>query len=124
MSVPGSNPIVIPLIPSNPNYRVTTTIGGDPYIFDVLWNVRDGAWYFDLLNPDETPIAYGLKIVIGTSIGRRIKHPLFQAGAFMAKDLSNQYLDAGLDDMGVRVQLRYYTVFDIMAAVRFNQGMG
>lgn len=124
MSVPTSQPVVIPLQPSTPWYRVTVTITGTPYHFDVRWNVRDHAWYFDVYESDETPIAYGLKIVLGTNIGRRVKHPLFAEGAFRAADLTGKHLDAGFDDIGTRVQLRYFTAYDIISAIATANGQG
>lgn len=119
-----SQPVVIPLEPSIPWYRITAALGETSYIFDVKWNARDAAWYFDLLEIDETPIAHGLKIVLGTLIGRRIKHPLFQQGVFAALDLTKQWRDAGFDDIGTRVQLRYYTAYAILAAARQVNGVG
>lgn len=108
-------PVEIPLVPSVPNYRRTTTIEDSTYIFDVRWNARESAWYFDLLEEDETPIRIGLKIVLGTFIGRTCHHPLFQAGAFIALDSSGENRDPGLDDLGfgARVALTYWTVEDL-----------
>lgn len=119
-----STPQVLPLQPSVPWYRMTVPINDTPYLFDVKWNARDQAWYFDLYEVDETPIAFGIKIVLGISLGRRVQHPLMQHGAFVARDLSNQWIDAGFDDMGTRVQLRYFTVYDIIAVARGLNGFG
>ena len=124
MGVPYQQPVIIPLVPSIPWYRITTQIADTPYIFDVRWNVRDAAWYFDLFEIDETPIASGIKIVLGVPLGRRIKHALMRCGAFVAKDISGKWKDAGLDDLGTRVQLRYYSALNIISAARRGVGMG
>jgi hypothetical protein len=118
-----SQPTVIPLTPSLPWYRVTVQIADTSYIFDVKWNARDVAWYFDLLELDETPIAKGVKIVLGTVLARRADHPLIKSGSFIAKDLSGQFQEAGFDDLGTRVQLIYFTVYDIFTVVRHANGL-
>ena len=94
---------ILPLQPSIPNYRVGIALEGVQYIFDVRWNGRDTAWYLDVLQEDETPIAHGLKLVLGASIGSGITNPNFPPGVFVCRDLSNEGLDAGLDDMGTRI---------------------
>lgn len=112
-----SHPQILPFVPSVPYYRFRTSIENVAYIFDVRWNVRDAAWYFDLLETDETPIALGVKIVLGMSLARRIKHPLFRNGTLVAIDTSGKLREPGLDDLGTRVQIRYYTVYDIIAVI-------
>jgi len=116
MGVSPSNPVGIPLVPSVPFYRIGVTLNDTRYLMDVRWNVRDSAWYMDLYESDETPIAYGLKLVIGVYIGRRVKHSLFQNGAFLVKSLDGSGLDMGFDDVGTRAELRYYTSYDLIAA--------
>lgn len=103
-------PEILPFVPGNANYRLATTLDGDPYILDVRWNGRDGAWYFDLLEEDETPIVHGLKIVLGGYIGRYVDHLLFKNGVFFAVDTSGQRLPPTLDDLGTRVQVYRFSV--------------
>lgn len=99
---------LLPLQPSIPNYRVGTALDGVQYILDVRWNGRDGAWYLDLLQEDETPIAHGLKLVLGAAIGSGITNPDFPPGVFVCRDLSGVGLDAGFDDIGTRVVVYYF----------------
>lgn len=104
----------LPFIPSVPSYRVSTTLSGVVYIFDVRWNTRDEAWYFDLLTEDETVIRHGIKIVLGTILAGRVSTRL-PRGAFIAADLSGFGRDAGLDDLGSRVNVYFYTLEEIRA---------
>jgi hypothetical protein len=66
---------------------------------------------------DETVVVLGLKLVLGTYIGRTCAHPLFSEGVFVAVDTTNQHAEAGLDDMGTRVEVWYYTADEIAAVV-------
>lgn len=118
-----STPQILPFIPSVPWYRMTVPLVGDAYHFDVKWNAQDKAWYFDILELNETTIATGIKIVLGTILARRVDHPLMKNGAFIAKDTTGNDHDAGLDDLGGRVQVYYYTVYDIIALVRKANGL-
>lgn len=101
-------PVQLPLEPSVPNYRVGCAIGGRQFIFDVRWNTRSEAWYVDILLEDETPLAHGLKIVLGANLGRRIVDTSRFLGMLSVVDTSGEGRDAGLDDLGTRVQVWFF----------------
>lgn len=101
--------LLIPFRPSIGRYRFITVIGGDQYIFRVRWNTRDAAWYFNLLEYDETPILEGVKVVLGTYLGRRSNHPLLLNGVFVARSNATVHKDPGLDDLGASVNVLYFT---------------
>lgn len=107
----------VPFQPSIGNYRFGCAIAGAQYIFDVRWNARDnggaGAWYFDVSEIDETSIIRGVKVVLGTYLGRSSKHHLFSDGVFVAADLSGQQKEPGFDDLGVRVSIVYIPVLEL-----------
>lgn len=109
--------LVLPFIASNGNYQFETYIGDKPYVFDVRWNERDEAWYFDLSENDGRAIASGLKIVVGTHIGRTSRHELFSRGVFVAVDTEGNHRDATYDDLGTRVEVRYYPIEALAAAI-------
>lgn len=108
--------LILPFIPSDPHYDFETTIEDVPYSFEVRWNERDLAWYFDISESDGTAVARGLKIVIGSYPGRYSTHELFQRGVFSIIDTSGEYEDAAFDDLGTRVQVRYYTTEGLVTA--------
>ena len=106
-------PVQLPLDSVDPFYRVGITLNDTPYLFDVHWNGRDGAWYFDLLDVTEDPIRCGIKIVLGIPLGFRSTDPRFPPGALYAEDLSGQGTDATIDDLGSRVVVYYYTIAEL-----------
>lgn len=114
-------PQVIPFTHSIEHYQFTTVIEGDPYRFEVRWNERDQAWYFDLSEIDGTSILRGVKIVLGCFLGRTSSHPLLAAGGFVAQDATRSGLDAGFGDLGRRIVVAYLTGLEIMAAYAVNE---
>ena len=108
-------PQVLPLVPSVPNYRVATALDGVSYILDVRWNARDAAWYLDISDANGDLIRAGLKVVLGTLIGARGADSRLPDGVLFAGDSTGAGLDAGLDDMGVRVFVYFYSRAEIAA---------
>lgn len=105
---------IIPFRPSLAAYRMTVPLdNATPYIFDVRWNAREGAWYFDMSEEDETPIVRGVKIVLGMYLGRRSTHPFFSAGCIMARDSSGAWREAGFDDITTRVEVARYRITEM-----------
>lgn len=104
----------IPLQPSIGAYRVSATLMGTPYWFDVRWDATEAAWFFDIRELDETPIALGLKLVLGAFIGRHVPHVLFRRGVLAAYDSSGDQREAGFDDAGTRVVLKYIPGTDVL----------
>lgn len=105
----------IPFEANEPRYQFRTVLSGSTYTFDVHWNERDGAWYFDLLTEDEVMIIAGVKIVLGMAIGRRSADPAYPIGLFRVVDTSGQNLDATFYDLGTRVQVLWLTEEDLEA---------
>jgi hypothetical protein len=110
----------IPFEPSIPFYRFSTAVENTEYFFDVRWNGRDRAWYFDISTINEIVVASGLKIVLGTFIGRTTEHELFRNGVFVAWDTSDQGLDATFDDLNTRVLVYWLSIEEVLA-MRINR---
>lgn len=109
----------IPVQQSTPNYRVRTSLPSPgasdvAYLIDFRWNVRDLAWFMDVYDVNEIPIRTGIKVVVGTYIGRASTLAPFKDGVFLASDTSGATLDAGFDDFGTRVRLSYIQSFDLL----------
>lgn len=104
---------------TDPHREFTTVIDGETYVIEQRWNARAdnerGAWYFDLFTEDRTPIFRGVKIVLGTFLGRHAYRRLPRPGVFVAIDTSRQHREATLDDLGTRVIVRYFSEFDLAA---------
>ncbi len=109
-------PEIVPMVSGGlAHYQIDTTLGGRPFTLVFRWNGRDGAWYMDVLRTDQTAIAHGLKLVMGTFIGSR-SADADMPGVFVVRDSSQTYVDAGFDDIGYtdegqaqRVQLYFLT---------------
>lgn len=120
--------LVLPLRPSIGSYRFDTDIDGATYVFDVEWNSRDnidratgkpmGAWYFHVYEQNLTRIACSIKIVLGTYLGRRVNHRLFRRGVFTAVDTTNSGRDAGFDDLGTRVIVKWIPTVRVLSILR------
>ena len=78
-------------------------------MIDLRWNTRDAAWYMDLLEEDETPIVMGKKIVLGVAIGARSALASFPPGLIVAGDLSGFGSEPGIDDLGDRVRVYFFS---------------
>lgn len=101
--------IILPVIPSIPHYTFETVIDDVGYEFEMRWNGRDSAWYMSIFDSDNIVIILNAKVVLGAYIGRRANNNLMYHGAFVAIDTTKQGRDAGLDDLGTRVEIRYYS---------------
>ena len=118
-------PTLIPFVPSLANYTFSTSLEGIMYTFVVRWNQRDAAWYFDLLDASDTPIASGIKIVLGCYLGstRSYVQP-FRSGVFVVNDTSGAGRDAGFDDLGARITVSRYTLDEVFAATVPTKKLG
>lgn len=109
---------VVPFRPGVPQQRLDITLAGVSYVMITHWNARDNAYYIDVLEADETPVAYGIKVVLGVVLGRRYTHEFFNSGerGLIAVDLSNTGRECGVDELGGRVQIWYLTEVDMRLA--------
>lgn len=107
----------LPFQPSIPSYDFVTTLEGRPLIWIPRWNGRDLAWYLDIEEIDETRIVSGVKIVLGAFLGRESPHIMFRRGVLVAVDTSGQKKDAGYDDLGTRVLVKYIPGLDLVRRI-------
>jgi len=99
----------LPFQPAIPAYRFSTSMAGNVYLFDVRWNARDDAWYFDMSDDQNVPIVSGVKIVLGILLGGRSRDPRFPDGAMFAMDLTGKGEEAKLEDLGIRLVVLHIT---------------
>jgi hypothetical protein len=109
----------IGFVPSDGNYRINQALtladGTKTYTFDVRWNTRANAWYFDMYDPDGIIMVAGVKVVLNTPLGRRSAHPFFSNNAIIAIDSAVPRRDPGFDDISERVEIWHLTATDIVA---------
>ena len=106
--------VSIPFLTSETHYTLTCPIDDQSYLFDVRWNSRDEAWYFDMYQDDNTPVAINVKVVIGAMLGRRSRHAFFDSHKLIATDTTGQGVDPGYDDLNSRVLVVVQSVKDFV----------
>ena len=101
---------------SDPNATFTTSLNGVDYQFDTLYNERASVWTFDLsLAKTGTPLVTGVPILIGCDmlapfglgIGSMYAVDMTAAAQKEAAGHRPQSVDAGPEDLGVRVLVVY-----------------
>lgn len=117
--------LVIPFSSVNPINKFSTTLDGVQYGFRARWNssdnydplagVRRGAWYIDISDNTGEPIATGIKVTLGTILGRQFQHTLFRTGVLVAVDLSGKGREPGIDDFGTRVQVLRLSIAEVLS---------
>lgn len=98
------------------HYTLRTTLGGNAYGFEFFWNARDLSWSFILSDSTGGAIVQR-KVTLGSFMLLKFADPRLPAGELYAIDTSNQNLDAGLTDLGGRVQLVFTDAADIVALI-------
>lgn len=107
-------PTILPFVPGDPEQLIKITLDDTPYVLRARWNTRDdgGAWYLDAWELDgTTPIAFGIKLVLGVLLGETYSHPLFLGGMFLV-DESGTGAEPKLGDLGGRVIVIHMTATD------------
>lgn len=115
-------PVDIPLVPSVPWYDLEVPIADadgtvETFVFEVQWNFRDSSWYFQLRQDDGVILVSSVRIVLGTYLGSRSRAKFFRRGVLVAIDTANppgRTVEAGFDDIGTRVVLRRFSVYEVM----------
>jgi hypothetical protein len=100
---------------SDPNATFTTSLNGVDYQFDTLYSERSGVWTFDLSVATGAALVTGVPILIGCDmlapfglgIGSMYAVDLTAAAQREASGHRPQSVDAGPEDLGVRVVVLY-----------------
>lgn len=98
----------IPVTSAQTLYTQVTTLDGQEYNLTFAYNFRELAWYLDVTDVNQVPIAAGIKVVVDWDLLKRCVDPRRPPGVLFANDLSGAGLDPGLDDFGTRVELLYF----------------
>lgn len=112
-------PLIIPTKTDGTQaYSVNVPLDGVAFGFAFSWNARGQYWAVLISDAAGNPLVRRV-VRIGSLFlaGFRARSPgSFPAGEIVVVDTSNQDLDAGLTDLGSRVQLLYLTAAEFAAA--------
>lgn len=113
-------PSIIPFAPGDPLQIVSIPLDGVTYVLRARWNTTENAWYLDAWERDgTTPIAFGIKLVLGVKLGITYNHALFTAGMFLLP-LTDSGVDPGFADLGSTVLLVHMTLDDAILSATVN----
>ena len=104
---------VIPIEPGSAFFDLQVELDGELYTLEFRWNVRLGAWFMAVLDaPGENILYAGARLVCNWPLFayRADRKP---PGALVALDTTGECVDPALEDLGVRVQLVYYTAAEL-----------
>lgn len=107
-------PVTLDIEPSVTPQRFATVLEDRTFLFDFRWNARAAAWFMDILTEDEVAVRTSIKVVLGM-LGWRTTSTDFPPGVLRAYDTTGEGREAGLDDLGTRVVVAYYTPDEIEA---------
>ncbi len=106
----------IPFESGVPHQELEVTLAGVPNLVEARWNDQDRSFYLSVYEIDGTPIAVGLKVVLGVLLGRKSTHKFFKGRALFAVDNANTGEECRLDDLGGRITIIYLTEADLELA--------
>lgn len=89
-------------------YDYQTDLEGNLYTLEFYWNSRSGYWFLSVYDVDGNPIVSGRKVVLGAPLLGRAERVAGPPGVLMAFDTSGTDEEAGVADLGARVQLIYF----------------
>lgn len=94
---------------SVPAFRQRTSLDGVTFDLGLAWNERESAWYLSVADADGLKLRGGIRMALNTPLLRSVVDARRPAGELYLVDLDGTGVEAGLDDLGVRVLLMYIT---------------
>jgi hypothetical protein len=102
--------LTIPVARAAPNQSQITTLDGRAFRLTFKWNARIGRWFLDMETSGGTSILAGKAVVLGADLLRQVRwNPEAPPGALIAVDFQAGGQEAGLETLGERVRLLYFT---------------
>lgn len=101
--------VTLPLRSDLPHYSFTVTLDGGTYGFRFWWNYSCSAWVMDLSDSNGDPIVTGVRVKVDWPLFARYADSRLPPGQLIAQDTTGAQQDPGLEDLGSRVVLLYFT---------------
>lgn len=106
---------ILPTDTTLARYTFEVTLANTNFKFGFEWNERAQFWTMDVMLPDGTPLAMGVKVCLGTSLIGRYKDARLPAGDIACLDTSGQRIEPGFSDLGNRVLVMFIPNAEIVA---------
>lgn len=105
----------IPIVADVPHFDFQVELDGTSFTLELAWNMRDEAWYLNLLTEEGEMLLSSRKVVADLPLWSRSVDPRMPAGELFAVETSGTLADPGLDDLGLgrRVRLIYFSIAEI-----------
>lgn len=97
---------VIPCTPGLLDYSMSIKLSGSTYRLRFRWNSRQERWLMDI-GDDAGLILSSLVLNVGIALFRRYQSTRLPPGDLIVVDTTGANLEAGINDLGVRVQPIY-----------------
>lgn len=108
--------LLMPTRQDAPSYTFEMDLENNTYGFAFAWNERDAAWYFDIFDAVGTPLLSSRKVTLGLPLLWRFRDSRLPPGELTVVDTGGQDQEAGLADLGTRVQMLYYPSTELPAS--------
>jgi len=99
--------VVIPFFNQLSNFREEIILDNISFLFDFNWNERAEQWSMAILQPDETPIMYGIKLVLGYSLFDQFEYLGLPPGELFCVDTTDSEIEVNRNNIGDTVELVY-----------------
>ena len=103
-------PVQIPLPVGKARFDLRVDLDGSTYVMEFDWNSRSDSWSFNILDASGTPLLSGQALRLGSlRLGSRGRSSGLPSGDLLLVDLAGDKTDPGIDGLGDRYALLYYT---------------
>jgi len=107
--------LVLPLPTGNPYFSVDVELDTLNYVLEFAWNERASAWFVSMTTSGGDVIFSGRKLVLDWPLWFRVVDNRLPGGILLATDTSGVGLEAGVNDLGARVEVAYVTAEEVLA---------
>lgn len=101
--------VTLPLRSDLPHFDFQCELDGSTYGFEFWWNSRSETWTMSIFDAEGVALVRGVRVVVGFPLASRSRDSGVPPGTFLAFDTSGKSEDPGLEDLGKRVLLLYFS---------------
>lgn len=101
--------LTIPLQNDLPFFSMQVELENSTYGLEFRYNEASEAWFVSISTADGTPIVSGARLVVDWPLFGRYADDRLPPGILIAQDTTGARQDPGLEDLGTRTLLLYFT---------------